>query len=95
MTDLDKEDQGGNGVADLPNLGHASAEMLRTAGIVTIGELRDLGPVVAYLAVRQAGHHPSLNLLWAIAAGLDGRHWTDLSKAEKDVMLAELQDLTR
>ena len=77
-----------------PNLGRKSAEMLADAGITTIDQLRDLGPLVAFLAVRQCGHQPSLNLLWAMAAGLQNRHWNELSEQEKRSLRNQLEDLT-
>ncbi len=79
----------------IPNLGEKSAQMLSRAGITDEQQLRDLGPVIAFLAVRQAGLRPSMNLLWAIAAGLDQRHWTDLTEIEKNSLRGELEDLTR
>ena len=36
-----------------------------------------------------------MNLLWALVAGLQKRHWTDLSKAEKDQIRGQLEQLTR
>ena len=79
----------------IPNLGEKSVQMLSSAGIQTAQQLRELGPVIAYLAVKQAGHTPSINLLWAIAAGLKGRHWTDLSDAEKQSLRDEIDRMTR
>ncbi len=82
-------------VAKIPNLGPKSAQMLAAAKITSEEQVRELGPVLTYLAVRQAGQNPSLNLLWAIAAGLQNRHWTDLSASEKDQMREQLRQLTR
>ncbi len=82
-------------LAQLLNLGERSAEMLAVAEITSMGQLRDLGPVVAFLAVKRAGQRPSLNLLWAIAAGLQNRHWTDLTDAEKTKLRQQLDDWTR
>lgn len=79
---------------ELPNLGRRSAQMLAAAGITTIGQLRDLSPAIAFLAVKQAGQQPSMNLLWAIAAGLQNRHWTDLSEGEKNALRQQLRQLT-
>ena len=52
-------------VAKIPNLGPKSAEMLAAANITCEEQIRELGPVLSYLAVKQAGQAPSLNLLWA------------------------------
>ncbi len=82
-------------VAEFPNLGPKSAEMLAAANITSVEQIRELGPVLTYLAVKQAGQTPSLNLLWALAAGLQNRHSTDLSAAKKDQMREQLRRLTR
>ena len=82
-------------IAGLKNLGPKSAEMLASAGIQTKDDLQELGPVVAFLAVKQAGHAPSLNLLWAIAAALEDIHWLELTEETKSSLQAELEELTR
>ena len=80
-------------IIELPGLGDRSVVMLRDAGITTIEQLRDLGPAFAFVAVRQRHRRVSLNLLWAMAAGLQGRHWTSLTRQEKDALRRELDDL--
>jgi DNA transformation protein len=57
--------------------------MLARAGIATVGELRALGAAAAYRRLVFMGERPSRNLLWAIAAGLEGRDWRQLTEAEK------------
>ena len=72
------------------NLGPKSAIMLAEAGIATLDELKELGAVRAYLRVKTL--HPksvSLNLLWALAAGIEGRDWRDLQPEEKAALRAE------
>lgn len=83
-------------VSGLRNLGPASALMLAEVGIRTVGELRAIGAVKAYVrvkAVRSRG--ASVNLLWSMAAGLDGRGWQEVSAAEKESLLAEVRRLRR
>jgi len=75
MTDLPIE--------SLPNLGPKSSQWLREAGITTIAELERLGPVVAFRLVKQHQPKASLNLLWAMAAGLKGKDWRVLSETTK------------
>lgn len=70
-------------IATLKNLGPKSAGWLREVGVATVGDLRRLGPVVAYLLVKGRRPGASMNLLWALAAGLQGRDWRDLSGAAK------------
>lgn len=81
-------------VTEIPNLGAKSSQMLAAANIFSAKQIRDLGPVVTFLAVQQSGQNPSLNLLWAIAAGLQKRHWTDLSQKEKERLLKQMRKLT-
>ena len=70
-------------IDNLPNLGTASAAWLREAGIATISELDRLGPALAYQLVKQRRPKATLNLLWALAAGLENRDWRELTDDEK------------
>jgi DNA transformation protein len=81
-------------VARLRNLGPRSARILAEAGIRTIAELRLIGPVKAYARAKTlAPRSVSLNLLWAIAAGLDERDWRELTQKEKGSLLAQIRSL--
>jgi DNA transformation protein and related proteins len=83
-------------VATLRNLGPRSAMMLAEVGIRTIGELRAIGAVKAYIRVRE--NHTrgaSVNLLWSMATGLKGLSWRDISAEEKASLLAEVNRLRR
>ena len=77
-------------IENLRNLGPASAEWLRDAGIATIAEHSRLGPVLAYRLVKQKQPRASLNLLWALAAGLSDLDWRELSESDKHRLQAEL-----
>ncbi|HEY1067939.1 MAG TPA: TfoX/Sxy family DNA transformation protein [Pirellulales bacterium] len=76
----------------LPNLGPQSRVWLSEAGIGTVAELERLGAVVAYRLVKQCRPRASLNLLWALAAALQGVDWRELSAATKSRLLRELDD---
>ena len=83
-------------VASLRNLGPKSAMMLAEVGVRTIGELRALGAARTYLRVKSLRpKSASLNLLWAIAAGLDDRDWRELTTAEKNSLLFDVRRLRR
>jgi DNA transformation protein len=71
-------------IESLRNLGPKSGQWLRESGITTIAELERLGPVVAFRLVKQHQPKASLNLLWAMAAGLKGKDWRKLSEEEKE-----------
>lgn len=74
----------------LPNLGEKSARLLKQAGVMTIGDLRLIGPVEAYRRLLVIGERPSLVMLWAMVAGLRGEHWLHLSHDEKRQLKAQL-----
>ena len=83
-------------VTMLRNLGPASAMMLAEAGVRTIGELRAIGAAKAYVRVRAVrSRGASVNLLWSMAAGLDGRSWQEVLEEEKESLLAEVRRLRR
>lgn len=71
-------------LAALPNLGPASARWLVGAGITTVAELRRVGAVAAFgrVAVRE-GSAATAGLLYALYAALEGKHWTEVTPADK------------
>ena len=77
-------------IESLVNLGPKSGQWLRDAGITTIAELERLGPVAAYRIVKHRQPKASLDLLWALAAGLNGEDWRQLSEASKQQLRKEL-----
>ena len=77
----------------LPNLGPASERMLHAAGICTPAALRALCALPAFVALRQAGQQPSLNLLWALEGALSGRDWKSVAQQERTALLMQLDDL--
>jgi len=79
----------------LSNLGPKSRAMLGAAGITTIGELRRLGSVAAYVRVRRAGGRPSLNLLWALEGALCGEHWSEVARRHRTSLLLALDAFER
>ena len=79
-------------IESLPNLGPKSGQWLRDAGIATIAELERLGPVIAFRLVKQRQPKASLNLLWAMAAGLKGKDWRELSEPTKKRLRKEAED---
>ncbi len=80
----------GEPIQNLRNLGSAGAAWLRDVGITTIAELQRLGPATAYRLVKQKQSKATLNLLWAMAAGLADRDWRELTEAEKQKLLVEV-----
>jgi hypothetical protein len=76
---------------NLRNLGPQSARWLRDVGIHTEQDLRQVGPVFAYLLVKRAEPKTSLNLLWALAAALEDRDWRELDPRQRESLLDQVQ----
>ena len=70
-------------IEELRNIGPKSGAWLRECGICTVEDLRSLGSVAAYQLVARSRRRVSLNLLWALEAGLRDRDWRDLTEEEK------------
>ncbi len=67
----------------LKNLGKTSAQWLHASGIHTADDLRRLGAVSAYQAVKTRGFSASRVLLYAIEGALQDINWKDLPNARK------------
>jgi len=76
----------------LRNLGPQSSAWLQSVGLDSIDQIRRIGPVAAYRLVKQRYPQVSLNLLWALAAGIDDRDWRELTTREKKSLRAQLEE---
>ena len=76
-------------IAALMNLGPKSAELLRELGIVRRQQIEELGAVVVFQMLRQAGHRPSLNMLYALEGALTEVHWNQISPQRKRALRNE------
>ena len=75
------------------NLGPKSAWVLKEAGIETQTALRELGAVEAYRRVKfQFPRFASLNLLWALEAGLRDIDWRALTAEDKATLMRKLEE---
>lgn len=79
-------------IESLLNIGPQSARWLRDTGITTIAQLTCLGPVAAYRLVKRRQPRASLNLLWALAAGLEQTDWRELTEAAKAQLRREVDE---
>jgi DNA transformation protein len=72
------------GIAELRNLGPASARLLAEIGVATEAELRALGAVAAYARLKFAfPRRVSLVMLYALEGALTRRHWNRLPASTK------------
>ena len=77
----------------LRNLGPKSGAVLREAGMLTIADRRAVGAIAAFARVCAIWDGASLNLLWALAAGLQDRDWRTLHPVEKRALVDGLDTL--
>jgi len=78
---------------NLKNIGPVSWRAFERVGIKDVATLRDMGAAAAYVLVAEAQGGVSLNLLYALAAGLSDRHWRDVGAEEKGRLNREVEDL--
>lgn len=78
----------------LKGLGPKSEKSLNEVGIHTREDLERIGPVRAFIMLREAASTPpSLNFLYAMAGALEDRPWTEIAKSERGRLLLELEAL--
>lgn len=70
----------------LRNLGKTSAQWLHAVGIHSLSDLKRLGAVDAYRAVKARGFRASKVLLYAIEGALLDVHWNDIPAERKDAL---------
>jgi DNA transformation protein len=76
-------------------IGPKSGEMLLSARIMSISQLRERGAVRAYLLVKRANGKPTLNFLWGLESLLTGEHWRDIAKNHRTGLLLALEEGAR
>jgi DNA transformation protein and related proteins len=82
-------------IADLPNLGAKSRQVLARVGIGSIAQLRRVGAVAAYANAKREHAGVSLNLLWALEGALTGLPWQEVAREHRTSLLLALDDYER
>ena len=78
----------------LKNLGKTSAQWLHAVGIHSASDLRRLGAVDAYRAVKARGFRASKVLLYAIEGALLDVHWNDIPTERKVFLNKQVESLS-
>lgn len=78
----------------MKNLGKTSVQWLHAAGIHTVADLRRLGAIQAYRAVKVRGFRASKALLYSLEGALSNRPWSELPQAYKDSLDTELRNVS-
>ncbi|KTC63710.1 competence protein TfoX [Pseudomonas fluorescens ABAC62] len=79
---------------NLKNLGKTSAQWLHAVGIHSASDLRRLGAVDAYKAVKNRGFRASKVLLYAIEGALMDVHWNDIPRERKETLNRQLDAIS-
>ena len=82
-------------VADLRNLGPKSRDWLASIGIHSAADLRAVGAVPAYVALKRARGGVSLNLLYALVGALEGMPWQDVRRTRRLELVLQVEDCER
>jgi predicted flap endonuclease-1-like 5' DNA nuclease len=76
----------------LKGIGPKSQRCLNEIGIYTREQLEAIGPIDALIKLKQqCSITPSLNFLYSMVGALEDKHWTDLTKLEKGLLLFQLE----
>jgi DNA transformation protein len=86
MKPMNKDDE----LQRMKNLGKTSAQWLHAAGIHKTADLRRLGSIQAYQAVKNRGFRVSKTFLYSIEAALQGMGWKELLDEQKAALNREL-----
>ena len=82
-------------ISDLKSLGPKSQAMLERAGIHSIGQLREMGPVATYALIKRGNGKVSLNLLWALESALTGMPWLQVAREHRLSLLLALEEVEK
>lgn len=79
----------------LKNIGPVSWRGFERVGIKDVETLKRMGAAMVYVVVEedQGLGKVSLNLLYALAAGLTDRHWQEVGPDEKGQLLRDVENL--
>ena len=83
----------GSEVEGLPNLGPLSGKVLRRCGILSAGQLRQLGAARAFLQVKKEYGQAPRGLLWALEGAVSDRPWHQVATEERLGLLREVQEI--
>jgi len=79
-------------LSELKGLGPKSEKCLKEIGISTKEQLEKVGAVKAFIELQKKSNiNPSLNFLYAMVGALEGKHWADIAKSERERLLFELE----
>ena len=76
---------------DMKGLGPKSEKDLYGIGITSVEDLKEIGPIPAYLRLKAVNGKVSLNMLYALVGAVEGRHWLDVAQQDRSALLTALE----
>lgn len=76
----------------MKNLGNTSINWLRAIGVNSYDELKAVGPVDAYIKIKERGIRVSKVLLYALQGALLDVHWNELTPTMKQALLEQVAE---
>ena len=80
-------------LTSIRNIGPAQAEALKSVGIKTAEQLRDIGADAAYSRLLAAGTRPHFIMYYVLHMALQGRPWNDCKGEEKKALRKQFDAL--
>jgi DNA transformation protein len=83
-----------NDLLELKNLGNTSINWLSAIGVNSRQDLEDIGPVKAYLKIKNRDIKVSKVFLYALHAALIDLHWNELDDQTKQQLITAVENHT-
>lgn len=75
----------------IKNFGPKSTEWLNEIGVFTWDDIDRIGVIEVYVMLKRVNPKISLNMLWALYMGHQGKHWMEITADEKRTLKQELK----
>jgi len=75
----------------IKNFGPKSKEWLNEIGVFDWNDIDRIGVVEVFVMLKRVNPKISLNMLWALFMGHQGKHWMDITEKEKLELKSELK----
>jgi DNA transformation protein len=86
-----KKSSKSDSVESIINFGPKSTEWLNEIGIFTWDDIDRIGVLEVFVRLKRVNPKISLNMLWALYMGHQGKHWNDITPKEKQTLKNELK----
>lgn len=86
-----RENKNSVAVEFIKNFGPKSKEWLNEIGVFSWDDIDRMGVIEVFVMLKRINPKISLNMLWALYMGHQGKHWMEISEKEKAELKSELK----